>query len=358
MWVSRVAVLALLGGCSASTGSTRPDAMDGDAEGIDASEDGMSDAAVELTCDFTEAADATNDTTTNAELTGLTLATRITMCGSMNNGHFDSSGQLVDADFLTFTIASETDVVMHVFGAGIDGPDDTIIQLRQGGTFLGFGVVEGDHGTLNAHLPAGEYSAAVASFNATDLAAPIPYKLTIVPDLPDQRCAKLVGSGAYAEMADGASNNGNDVIDYNSTANTPSSLSASSTDAPEQTGFTVGVDTTHYQVTGISELVDPADDYEDRDTFAFTTGPATTQMSIRLNWAATTVDLDYRVYPQTAAAPLSIVGGLDESPSEYEFETFAVKPSTTYWLWIAAEDGATGQPAAYGATLCGSTWSP
>jgi hypothetical protein len=111
-------------------------------------------------------------------------------------------------------------------------------------------------------------------------------------------------------------------------------------------------------VTGISELVDPDDDYQDRDTFAFTTGSATTQMSIRLNWAATTVDLDYRVYPETTAAPLSIVGGLDESQSEYEFETFAVKPNTTYWLWVAAEDGSTGQPAAYGATLCGATWSP
>ena len=49
---------------------------------------------------------------------------------------------------------------------------------------------------------------------------------------------------------------------------------------------------------------------------------------------------------------------LAEAASEYEFETFAVKPSTTYWLWVAAEDGATGQPIGYDATLCGEVWSP
>ena len=114
-----------------------------------------------------------------------------------------------------------------------------------------------------------------------------------------------------------------------------------------------------YRVTGSSAAVDPADDYEDRDTFQFTTGATTTQMSIRLNWTSTTMDLDFRVYPVIDSGdPLSVVGGLDESLMEEEFETFAVKPSTAYWLWIAAEDGASGQPSAYEATLCGEMYAP
>jgi hypothetical protein len=351
MWVHRVAVLALACGCGASTGGS-PDAANGNDDGDIAEIDAPGDGSVELACDFTEAADATNSSTTNAEVTGLTLATRLTMCGAVNNGHFAST--VVDADFFALTIATETDVVMHLFGTGIEGPEDTVLQIRQGSTFVAFGVVEGPHGTLSAHLPAGEYQVAVGAFNAADISSAIAYKLTIVPDMPDARCAKLTAPGDYLEMND----SGNDVIDYNSTSNTPSTLSSSASDAPEATGLTVGADATHFRVSGVSAAVDPADDYEDRDTFAFTTGPATTQMSIRLNWTSTSVDLDYRVYPVSTTDPLSIVGGLRESASEFEFETFSVKPSMTYWLWIAAEDGATGQPASYDATLCGATWTP
>jgi hypothetical protein len=197
----------------------------------------------------------------------------------------------------------------------------------------------------------------MAAFDTADISAPITYQLTIVPDMPATRCATLA-TGGFPEASDGGSDNGNDVIDYNSTSNTPSTLSASGTDTAEVTGITAEP-ATSYRITGSSADVDPADDYEDRDTFAFTTGATTTQMSVRLDWASTTMDLDYRVYPAIASGdPLSIVGGLDESLSEEEFETFAVKPNTTYWLWIAAEDGATGQPSPYAATLCGEAFSP
>src|SRR5436190_2116887 len=80
---------------------------------------------------------------------------------------------------------------------------------------------------------------------------------------------------------------------------------ASGTDMPEASGITAAPSTA-YRIQGTSAAVDPPDDYEDRDTFAFTTSATTTQMSIRLNWAATTVDFDYRVYPSTTGTPLSI----------------------------------------------------
>jgi hypothetical protein len=79
---------------------------------------------------------------------------------------------------------------------------------------------------------------------------------------------------------------------------------------------------------------------------------------IRVNWDATTVDFDYRVYFSTGTDPVSYVGGLRSSASEDEFQTFATKPNTTYWLWVAAFDGATGLPAPYQATLCGESYTP
>ena len=80
-------------------------------------------------------------------------------------------------------------------------------------------------------------------------------------------------------------------------------------------------------------------------------------MSVRINWAGTSTDLDYRVYPVPTGDPSSIVGGLDSSNMEDEFETFSVMPNTSYWLWVASEDGA-ASPMAYKATLCGETFTP
>ncbi len=351
-WVAIALVATACG--DAKTSGTHDGAVDSTGNGDDL-DVGDSGGNTVLTCDFTEAADTTNDTIPGAELTGMTLGTRLTICGNLNNGHFDASGELVDADMFKLTIGADADVLVHLIGT-VSAADQTVIQIRQGGTFFGFGVVEGDHGTVAAHLPAGDYTLVVGAFNSADLSAAGAYQLTIVPDMPATRCAKLT-TGGFPEAGDGGSDNGNDVIDYNSTSNTPSTLSAGA-DAPEMTLITAEPGMS-YRITGSSAAVDPADDYEDRDTFAFTTGASTTQMSIRLNWASTSMDLDYRVYPAiTSGDPLSIVGGLDESLSEEELETFAVKPSTTYWLWIAAEDGATGQPSPYAATMCGEAFSP
>lgn len=312
------------------------------------------DAPPQGACDYTETADATNDLVSTAEATNLTFGTRITLCGAIDNGHFANG--TVDADAFRITIATETDVLIHMTGTGLAGPDQTVLQIRQMGNFFGFGVVEGDHGTLAAHLPPGDYVIATAAFAGSDLAAPIAYQLTVVADAPATRCAKLT-TGGYVEANDGAGD-GNDVISYDAGADPSSSLTASATDAPEPTGITAEPGN-RYRITGSSAAVDPADDYEDRDTFAFTTGATTTQLSVRLNWTSTTVDFDYRVYPETTSGdPLSIAGGLDESPAEEEFETFAVRPNTTYWLWVAAYDGATGQPTAYEATLCAETFAP
>lgn len=357
--VVALSLVSALSACGGAHVGDDDDDVDASQESFDALIDSP-DGIVPLTCDYQEAADGTNTTISNAEGTGKTLGSRLTICGKVNTGHFDAGNQIVDADGFSFSVATTTDVLVHLIGTGVTVPDQMILEVAQGTTFYGFGTVEGDHGTLMAHLPAGTYVAAVAAFNGADLASVGDYQITIVPDLAvASRCQKATGAANYTEHLDGASNSDNDVIDYNSTSNTPSSLSASTSDTAESTGLTVTTDSNaHPRITGSSAAVDPADDYEDRDTFSFTTGPTTTQMTVRLNWASTSMDLDYRIYPFTTTTPRSIAGGLDQSLVEEEVETFAVKPNTLYWLWVAAEDGATGQPSAYDATLCGAQFAP
>jgi hypothetical protein len=56
---------------------------------------------------------------------------------------------------------------------------------------------------------------------------------------------------------------------------------------------------------------------------------------------------------------LSVTGGLLASNTEDEFQTFAVKPSTQYWLWIAADAmSPTTTASAYDATICAETFMP
>lgn len=316
----------------------------------------QTDGSTMVTCDFTEAADATNGAAAGAEATSLTLATKLTLCGAVNNGHLASG--LVDADAFKFTVSADTDVLLRVTGGGLEALTDMDIVIADpSGASVGFGVFEGDHGTLAARLPAGDWLAVAQAFNGSDPAAPTSYVMTVVTDTPATRCAKATGGTTFPEAGDGGSDNGNDVITYDASSNPESNYTAASGDAPEATSFSVAP-ATQYRITGSSANVNPADDYMDRDTYAFTTGATTNEMSIRLNWAATTVDFDYRVYYSTGATPTSFVGGLLTRNTEDEFETFATTPNTTYWLWVAAYDGATGLPAPYQATLCGESYAP
>ena len=48
-----------------------------------------------------------------------------------------------------------------------------------------------------------------------------------------------------------------------------------------------------YRISGTSADVNAADEYRVRDTYFLTTGAATDQMSVRVNWPTATVDFDY-----------------------------------------------------------------
>jgi hypothetical protein len=317
--------------------------------------DAAVDAPPMVTCNFTEAADATNNSSPGAEATMQTFGSaKTTICGNVNNGHFNQG--VVDVDAYKVAVSGDTDVLVHLTGAGIEALGRVVIQVgTTGGQQRNLGVFEGDHATTSVRLPAGEYVFAVTALNQADTSAPIPYSLAIVADAPATRCAKVTAAASFTEANDGPANNGNDMITSDAAANPETELTVSPTDNPEPTNLTLAAGT-QYRLAGSSAAVDPTDDYEDRDTFVFTTGPTTTQLSIRLNWASTTVDFDYRVFPPNVT--LSVTGALASSLAEDEFQTFAVKPNTMYWLWVGAYDGASGQPATYDATLCAETFAP
>ena len=313
------------------------------------------DAPVVPGCGYSESADATNNTSPTAEATGVAFTTASSICGTVNNGHF-TSGAIVDIDTYKFSVTADSDLLVHLTGTGLETLGRVVIQVGStAGMQRNLGIFEGDHGTVSVRLPVGEYVVAVTGLSGADIAAGVPYRLALVADAPAARCAKVTAAATFTEANDGAGNIGNDMITIDEAANPTTKLTVSTADNPEPTGLTTAAGM-KYRLAGSSGNVDPADDYEDRDTFAFTTGATTNQLSVRINWASTAADFDFKVFP--VANVLSVTGGLASSLVEDEFQTFAVKPNTTYWLWIGAYDGATGQPTLYDATLCADAFTP
>jgi hypothetical protein len=180
-------------------------------------------------------------------------------------------------------------------------------------------------------------------------------------------------TGGYAEAADGAANTSNDMIIWKYSTDTTDGavlLTTSATDTPENTGITAAAGTT-YRLTGNSAnntIPDPAaDDYKDHDTFKFTTGPTTNEVTIRMKFPTTTADLDAAIASVPAVGDtepnlLDISNRLAAGPSE-EILTTAVEPNTVYWLWVAGyKDHPPGMAAStaatYEATICPSAFAP
>jgi|HubBroStandDraft_6_1064221.scaffolds.fasta_scaffold74226_3 hypothetical protein len=315
-------------------------------------------------CDYTEADDGSNNTT--AEATGVTIGTQNqTICGQVNNGHFGSASMTVDVDMYTVTVGSSTaELIVRFENMSPSSLTDfqvTITDTSVDPTLLNSGDYNGtlgDHGAYLAELPTGTYNVVVTATAAADIAAAIPYKVELVADQPTTRCPDLTGMTAdYTEANDGAANNGNDVVlvDF---AKIPSfSLTPSTTDAPEMTGLTVDSSKNWHVVGSSAAVAAGTDTYLDRDTYAITTGASINELSIRLNWPGSTADLDYLVFEANNLTTPNVAATLTAT-TEDEFATFAVKPSSSYWVWIGAYEGSTGQPIAYSASVCAATFTP
>lgn len=324
---------------------------------IDAAPDAPPDAAPDApdapppACDYLEAADGSNAAT--SEATSLTIGgAPHTLCGTINPGHFDAASKTVDTDRYRVTSDGTVPLIIRYFGApgaaelSVLVFDTTITPTLLFGTRSNPTV--DDHGAFVAVLPAGSYDVVVVAHAAADLAAPIDYKLGFAPDAPG-RCPAITAPASYAEATDGAGT-GNDVIAAKFAVDPRFKLTALATDAPEPTGLTIDA-ATPVRISGSSANVNADDDYMDRDTFLVQTGATTSELTLRLDWSETGVDLDYVVFPadQTASAGESLLA----TPGE-EYNVIAVKPSTAYWIWIGSHDGSAVLPAAYDLSICGA----
>jgi hypothetical protein len=316
--------------------------------------DGMPVDAAVIPCGYTELQDTTNNGSAGAEMTNLTFASPTVLCGDIDEDHFDSINSRVDIDSFRVSAASTATVLIHLTAPGAEELDVVAIQVLNstGTSILKVGRFVGDHGTAQLSLPAGDSIIGVVAQNSSAIAAPIPYRLKIVGDDPSARCTQGSAVATYNESGDGGNDTDNDMVQFFNGSN-QKFLTSTGGDSAESVSTGVGA----LELDGTSAPVNAqGDSYFDRDTYEIVTGATTNQLSVRLNWAATTIDFDFLVlFPNT---PVSFGAGLTGSFTQDEFDTIAVEPNTKYWVWVGADDVSTGLPASYQATVCGVQFSP
>lgn len=314
------------------------------------------DAPAVTGCDYIEQQDLTNDdvppATGTPEMTGVTLAARTVLCGTFESTHFDDD-ITVDIDGFLVTVPTERDVLVRIHGAGAEAIELVGVDVYTGAdltTFVGSSTFYGDHGVSSLHLAAGTYELVAISLNGMAITSPVPYRIEVVTDMAT-RCPEVT-SGGFAEANDGVMSTGNDMVRIPS--GMPPSLTPAA-DTPEPSGLAVAP-AASVRVTGSAADVTLADQYEDKDTFAFMTAATTNELTVRLTWPGTAANLDYLLFEAGSAAPvIRAITAANQSP---ELRTFSVKPSTSYWLLVGAKAGSTGFPVPYTASMCGVELTP
>ena len=322
-----------------------------------------------VVCDYTEQADATNDDFSGnvpngaPEATGKTFtSTTTTICGKLDSGHFIAADQLVDIDGFVFAASGEVDVRIDLTLTGTKTVDYLSLNVYTGpnlssdvGTTAKF---EGNHAVLDVHLSpvSGMFELLVFAGNSTATTAPISYVAKVSIDQPATRCPKSTAAATYTEQRDTTANghHGNDMVLIGATP--PQQLTADTTDLAEPTGVTLAP-ASSLHLAGSSADIAATNAYKDRDTFEFTTGATTSEVAVRLNWPGTVQDLDYYVF---AKDTVPMIGrSITAQKREDEFKTFAVKPSTAYWVLVGNDPSSlAGAAVPYDLTLCGAAFSP
>lgn len=322
------------------------------------------------TCEHNEANDAGNDDLFGsgaAETTNLDFTTsKVTFCGNLDNTHFDSGSMVVDSDTYKVHVPSGVDAKLTLSAAGAENLNTVLIEVYENvmGTDA-VGTFVGNHAAAAKSLIPGDYVVRVTAFHTAAPSTAIPYRLTLAP-IPLTTLCPHVTTGGYTEAHDGVTKDANDMIEVRYGSATPKrQLTANTLDAPEDTtsAFTIAP-AMNYRATGVNDAApvpasppaDWADSFQDRDTYAIKTGANTNEISVRLNWAATTMDMDLMVFPEGALPEFA--DSYENLKMEPEFITTAVKPNTTYWVWTGADDSTTGQPLNYDLSICGATFTP
>ena len=350
-------------------------------------------------CDYAEQNDTGNGANAAGavEQTQLTVTTRTTICGKLNNGHFTAattagSDGTIDIDAYTVTLPADSKILMTFGAAGLNtataGAEVDYLIFDSTGKVVGGNVTRiggADHIVDAPVLDAGDYTLLMGNFGAADTAAAIDYKAVIAVE-NTRPCAAGAGTPTYAEANDGSTSNLNNVLaskttvtpvpGMDPTVTTSYTLTAATTDAAEPSGISL-TPTTNAKITGTSAGVDPdpTDDYYDGDTYEFTTDANTTQMRVNMSWPTTSpkADIDLYLFEKPSGDTLGRPLATAATVANPEYNAFAVKPGTTYYLFIGGyhDPGSTmapvrppgtvttdGLPRTYTVQVCGDTFTP
>lgn len=326
----------------------------------DAHIDTPPDAVVTATCNYNEAMDTANDNffgTGNPENTNLTFdgSAPVGICGKIDNGHYDNPNMAVDVDSYTIHVAGKTGAILRLTAPGAENLNTVIIEIYNNTTGQDqTGQFIRDHAAASIDLEPGDYILEVSGFHGSAPAASIDYKLGIYKDDAATRCPKITATANYTESHDGVTADGNDIYEIKFMMGPRISFTNNALDTVEASGITAAAGG-RYRISGSSDKptvtpMDWADAYQDRDTYEITVGADANELSLRLNWSATTADLDFYVFPMNTLSDFAV--GFQNSNMEPEFATTAVVPGMKYWVFVGADDATTGQPIAYDLSVC------
>ncbi len=322
-----------------------------DAAPVDARPDSTAIDALPSGCDYVESADLNNDTTGagTAEVTNVGFdGTRRTICGSFSHEHFDGD-ITVDVDAFHVELRDEMIIRLEANAASIELAGVDVYQGASFNTLATTATWYGDHGVTAIKLPAGTYELLPYALNSTAIASTVDYRVTITAD-DASRCVPVT-TGGILEANDGDANTGNDV--YAVPSGAPIALTADTTDAPEPAG-TVAPGTP-VRIAGSLADVAVADQYEDRDTFAFEVPNGANELTVLLDWEAGAGNLDFMLFEGANIVPET--RAIRNNTSGREELLYAIKAGVTYSIMFAAKPGATF-PVAYNATLCSNSYVP
>lgn len=304
-------------------------------------------------CDYTELDDVGNSTT--SELSNITVGDHaVRLCGAIDNGSGDPLLGTVDDDGYRVTVATPGPMLVNIYGAdGVEVFDEVIVRFFDTAAnprLVGQGRFDpalAGHGAFIISLDAGDYDLVVSARTAVALTYPLDYRIRLAP-MP--ACDAVTSPVDYTEAkdADTNGNTGNDVVDVDFSAS-PSFTMSTTVSVPEPTGLAIAAGE-HYLIAGGASADAGADEYLDRDTYEITTDDTTNELAIRLDWDSDGTDLDYILFEKDVMTPVATAN--TTSTTRRELAMFAVKPSTTYWLWIGDFKGSL--PSVYHATVCGN----
>ena len=323
-----------------------------DAPPIDAV-DAAPDAFVD--CNYNEQHDTTNDylAVPNAiEESGIMFKsgeTR-TICGTVNIGHFDAGQGSIDIDNFGVTFANDADVVVRLTGNAQNLNSVGVFSVNDAGDATGGNFYLGNHAVFSHHFTAGHYQFSVEAYGDADATAAVPYKVRITTDNPTMRCPDVTAAASYTEAADGATNDGNDVVAIDYSAN-PFIVLTAAADAPEPTNLVLAPG--NYRITGNSASVAGSGSYFDRDDYLVTSGPTTNELAIRLKPGSAQANMDYFLFEENRVTVLNEFASASAPIGQEEFATFAVNPNSKYWLWIGKANADSANVATtYDASVC------